>query len=912
VQDQAVTGARQRLSLDGAWDFRHEDGPWRVATVPGPWQAQFSDLRHTSGRAVYRRRFSVPDHAPGTEIVLHFGAVFYFSTVRVNGVEVGRNDNGWLPFQCVIPSAILRSENEVTVDCLLPDGDPATSPDAPFAEIPHGKQSWYGPTGGIWQSVTLELRHPCHLTHAAIAADPSGRVGVTLNLSQPSDIRLTVIDPTGARILHHDLTATTTTTATLTVDAPRLWGPDHPDLYRLRVEILRGAVLDRTEHSFGFRSFETRDGQFFLNGEPFYMRAALDQDYYPEGICTPPSIAFIEDQFRKARELGLNMLRTHIKIPDPRYLEAADRMGLLIWTEIPNVATFTDASAARMKATMEGIIARDGNHPSIVIWTLINEDWGTRLCEDPAHRAWLAATYDWLKQRDPGRLVVDNSPCHGNFHVKTDIDDFHYYRSVPERRAEWDALTAEFAARADWTFSPFGDGQRRGDEPLVVSEFGVWGLPHPDQVRINGAEPWWMETGGSWGDGVAYPHGVQDRFAQMRLERVFGSFDGFVAAVQGYQFANLKYEIESMRSHAPIQGYVITEFTDVHWESNGLLDMNRNPRSFHDAFGTINADVVIVPQIDRYAGWAGELFEIGLSVATGGQALPAADLHWSLEGASGVCPVAATPALSVAGTEGIRLHLPSDGANRMLVLDLCLMAGGQVLATNRVEIALYHRPALAGMPTVGSADPSLAADLAALGLTVLPPDQAEVTVAHALDGADIARMQGGAKYLLIADGSGGLRLRKDTPPRDQPFIPIVDDIPGLPISQEGQMPNMVLHARQGTIWRGDWIAGFSWIRRAGVFADIPGGPLVDLSFDRVIPHHVLTGFRTWEYGGPVHAGLVVGWCNKPAALIAERMVGRGHLVATTFRLRTDAPGKDPVATALTHALLRLAQNAGAV
>jgi hypothetical protein len=173
-------------------------------------------------------------------------------------------------------------------------------------------------------------------------------------------------------------------------------------------------------------------------------------------------------------------------------------------------------------------------------------------------------------------------------------------------------------------------------------------------------------------------------------------------------------------------------------------------------------------------------------------------------------------------------------------------------------------------------------------------------------------MQSGAKYLLIADGSGGLRLRKDTPPRDQPFIPIVDDIPGLPISQEGQMPNMALHARQGTIWRGDWIAGFSWIRRAGVFADIPGGPLVDLSFDRVIPHHVLTGFRTWEYGGPVHAGLVVGWCNKPAALIAERMVGRGHLVATTFRLRTDAPGKDPVATALTHALLRLARNAGAI
>ena len=120
------------------------------------------------------------------------------------------------------------------------------------------------------------------------------------------------------------------------------------------------------------------------------------------------------------------------------------------------------------------------------------------------------------------------------------------------------------------------------------------------------------------------------------------------------------------------------------------------------------------------------------------------------------------------------------------------------------------------------------------------------------------------------------------------------------------MPNMVLHARQGTIWRGDWIAGFSWIRREGPLAALPGGPLVDLSFDRVIPRHVLTGFRTWEYGGPVHAGVVVGWCHKPAALIAERRIGRGALVATTFRLFSEPAGQDPVALALTDALLALA------
>ncbi len=908
MQDNGA-GSRSTVSLDGEWDFRHEAGALRKAVVPGPWQAQFADLRHASGKAAYRRTFRCPE---GTgQVVLRFGAVSYFAEVRVNGVTVGQSDNGWLPFECEVPRNLLIQDNELEVCCVLPDGDQATNPEAPFAEIPHGKQSWYGPTGGIWQSVKLEVRNPCHLARAAISADTDGHTGIALHVSQWADgalAHLAILDPDGVQVTQLTIPITAPVTQTnLTVSHPCLWSPNAPNIYVLCVRLERdGAVLDATQHCFGFRRFEARNGKFFLNGEPFFMRAALDQDYYPEGICTPPSMEFIEDQFRKARELGLNMLRTHIKIPDPRYYDAADRIGLLIWTEIPNVATFTEASARRMKDSMEGIIARDGNHPCIVIWTLINEDWGTRLCEDPAHRAWLAATFDWLRQRDPGRLVVDNSPCHGNFHVKSDIDDFHYYRSIPERRAEWDALTAEFASRADWTFSPYGDAQRRGDEPLVVSEFGVWGLPYPDQLRIDGAEPWWMETGGTWGEGVAYPHGVQDRFAQLGLSRVFGDFDGFIAAVQGYQFANLKYQIESMRFWPSIQGYVITEFTDVHWESNGLLDMNRNGRAFHDVFSTINADVVIVPKAARHSAWAGEKLEIALSVATGGQALPPSLLRWSVEGLAGVLPVAACAALGVSDTVYLTVQMPSDGPNRMVTLTFDLSAGGSVLATNTLNVALCHRPDFGRHSSFGSNDPQLAAWLQDLGLTVTAAGNAIVTVARALDAQDINRLQGGAKYLLIADGSGGNRLRNDTPRREQPFLPVVDATPGIPLSQEAQSPNMVLHARHGTIWRGDWIAGFSWVRREGPLAALPGGPLVDTGWDKVIPHHVLTGFRTWEYGGPVHSGLVVGWCHKPAALIAERRVGRGALLATTFRLLEELAGADPIGTTLTDALLSMA------
>ncbi|MEO6300206.1 MAG: glycoside hydrolase family 2 TIM barrel-domain containing protein, partial [Paracoccaceae bacterium] len=697
----------------------------------------------------------------------------------------------------------------------------------------------------------------------------------------------------------------------LTVPTVLPWSPDAPNLYTLQVAIVRDGVLDATRHTFGFRSIVTRDGKILINGQPFFMRAALDQDYYPEGICTPPSLAFLEDQLMKAKALGLNMLRCHIKIPDPRYYEVADRLGMLIWTEIPNVATFTKASAQRMRDTMQGILTRDGNHPCIVIWTLINEDWGTRLCGDPSHRAWLKETYDWLKALDPTRLVVDNSPCNGNFHVKSDLDDFHYYRSVPERRAEWDQLTREFAGGAAWTYTPFGDGVRTGTEPKIVSEFGVWGLPDPARVTLSNDEPWWMETGGSWGEGVAYPHGIQGRFAGLGLNSVFGNFENFIVQAQWYQFANLKYQIEVMRSWPQIQGYVITEFTDVHWESNGLLDMNRNPRVFHDRFGDINDDVVIVPRVPRYSGVARRDYAFGLAISTGGRVLAPSVLKWRAQtGEGGEINVPATPALDVVELGNVRFLLPLGTRNQMVRIDLTLVEAGTIVAQNTLDIAVYLPRRASHLPTVGSRDRALADYVRDLGYKVTTPETADVTLSRGLDAQDIARMQGGARYLILADGSVKTQgnLRVDPRGREQPFIKTTDETPGIPIAADGVLPNINLTARHGTMWRGDWIAGFSWIRRDGAFADMPGGPLIDMSFDRVVPHHVMTGFRTWEFGGPVHAGIVVGWVHKPAALIAERRVGKGVLVASTFRLMTEAAGADPVASYLFDALARLASD----
>ena len=904
IDDQQA--CRKSLSLDGVWQFRHEDGPWRDAHVPSPWQAEFPDLVDTFGRAVYRRSFALPAGWDRQELALHFGAVSYFCEVLLNGEKLGEHEGAFLPFEFVIPPRLLRATNEIEVRVVMPSADRRAFPEFPFGEIPHGKISWYGRIGGLWQSVTLLARDARRLDAVTITAGMDGVVKAELGFTAAAaglPATVAVLDAEGAVVAEAATTAAAAASVELKVGNARLWGIDQPNLYRLRVTL--GEGIDVAEESFGFRTVETRDGRILLNGEPIYMRGALDQDYYPDGIYTPPSLEFLEDQARKAKHLGLNTLRCHIKVPDPRYYEVADRFGLLVWTEVPNVASFTIKSGRRMRDTMQGILRRDRNHPSIIAWTLINEDWGTRLVENAEHRQWLKDSYDWLKAEDPTRLVVDNSACFPNFHVKTDLNDYHYYRSVPERRQEWDDITAQFAAGADWTFSSLGDAERRGDEPLIVSEFGVWGLPDPSKLRRkDGSEPDWFETGSLWGDGVALPHGVEERFGALDLARTFGSFGTFIEQVQWYQFMNLRYEIEEMRRHASIMGYVITELTDVHWEANGLLDIERNPRVFHDVFATINADIVIVPRPARYAAYEGEALPLALSIGTGGLSVPAgASLSWSGE-VSGSLAVPATGPVSTADLGSHAVTFPAGTGNRMARLDFVLEADGRVLARNSCDIAVYARRA-APAATVAAADPRLAAYAEGLGYRVVPAADADIVLCNAVDGEDVEAIKAGARYLILADGSveTNRNLRTDMPPGELPHRSIVADGRQFRPSLDQHLPGITLTERDGTIWRGDWIAGFSWLRREGAFAAIPGGPIFDLSFSDVVPHHLLTNFRPWEFGNNVHAGMVCGWVHKPAAIVGEKRVGRGGVVATTFRLTREAPGADPVAAALFDALV---------
>ncbi len=969
------------ITLDGVWEFQHDPagnltpaglGPMRPIQVPAPWQAQFDDLRLVSGVGWYRRLFSVPSAWREGVILLHFGAVDYYAEIWLNGRRVGDHEGGYLPFDFEIQD-YLRDDpaNELIVRVVDPGPDTAEQfPEFRFGDIPHGKQNWYGPVGGIWQSVYVEPRCSTYVARLRVTAVQSDRqtshhrsgedlgvpeqdarveprhsgssdssentaqswtVHVAASIQHPRAslaVRFRIFAPDGSLVAETGPMASADDVAEtdVAVNDPELWDIDHPALYRVEAALLDGDnVVDRREDTFGFRTIQTRDGQIWLNGRPIYLRGALDQDYYPGTICAPPSDDFIRDRFLKAKELGLNCLRCHIKVPDPRYYAWADRLGILVWTDLPSwgarpglgggYGPRSEIATERAMATLRGMVERDWNHPSLICWSIVNEDWGTKLLTSAEDRRWLATAYDAAKALDPFRLVVDNSACAPNFHVKSDLDDYHFYRAIPDHAREWSATIADFASRAAWSYSQHGDAVRTGREPLVVSEFGNWGLPDVNRIiEANGGEPWWFDTGSNWGAarvrGLVHPRGVLERFLALGLDRVFGSYEAFIRASQEQEHEALRFEIEEMRRRDSIQGYVITELTDVHWECNGLLDLYNHPKSFQRTLARINADDVIVPALDPpdlRVFWSGESVALDVVASVfSRQSLADASVHWRLapptgpeanagavaSGESGAWSAGKAPAAGLEPGHATKLqHLefraPATDAPTQVTLNLDLRdANGAAFASNSTALFVVPRAfrrANTGrnLALFGPAAPvaAVGAALADLGYRLGNAQTADVLVGRGVTPDLLSAVEAGGRGLaVIGDRSA---VNGSIEPLD-----IVD--------------------RAGSGYEGDWASSFSWLYPEHFQPRLPSGPRLDWAFASVTPEAVILGLSPEEIAQNALAALFLGWIQKPAALAVRIRVGAGTLLVTTLRLfepRGRPFGEDPAATVLFHDLV---------
>jgi hypothetical protein len=892
VAGTAHAAAVSSVSLDGDWHFladpagtldvqKVDSAPYvRPTRVPSSWQSQFSDLRDYAGVAWYWRTITVDPPAADQVALLRFGAVDYRALVFVNGKQAGKHGGGYLPFEIDVTSLLRAGENQVAVRVADPGAKPHEVVDGiNYAEIPHGKQNWYVQTSGLWQSVELDYRPRVRLGSVHISAPSDGTLVITapvFGMDQGGTAHVTaeVMDPTGKSVWkgEHDV-ANGETTAKLSglVRPPLLWCPSSPNLYELHVTLSSG---DSALCRFGFRSFTTHDGKFLLNGKPIYLRGALDQDFYPDTIYTPPSLDYLRDEMRKAKALGLNLLRCHIKVPDPRYLQAADETGILIWYEIPNWDKLTADSQRRAMETLHGMVERDANHPSIVIVSIINESWGANLKEAP-DRAWLKAAYQQAKGFVPW-LVVDNSACCDNFHLATDIADFHQYSAIPDYASNFDRLVDDQAQRPGWLFSPYGDAAPRGDEPLLLSEFGNWGLPHVPEEK-----PWWFSrTFG--GREITLPEGLEQRFADYQYNSLFPDLNALIDATEWHEYEALKYEIGALRAHSEIQGYVITEFTDVNWESNGLLDMWRHPKAFGEALGRLQQDDLLVLRGDKSNYKTGEPVSAEVYISHYGPGdLAGAKVDWQVEGTplTGSLPVSASPSAGAAKVGTIRFTAPAGPAPVKRVLRAKLIVADKPTSDNSLNYYFYPIKPLDLPPPVSFYDPAperlrrLVKDMRERNY--LAPSGSEafpVLITSTLDETVKSKLRAGARVILIA--SDPLTLA-----------------PGIEIAPRSQ-----------DAFDGNWISNFFWLRKGRApFADIGFDTLSGFEIQAVNPAAVIKGIPPQNFND-VLAGMFYGWIHNDVGVLVQAKAGKGKLLICTFSLATTY-NSDPYATDLLDALV---------
>lgn len=884
-----VSALAQNVSLE-RWDFLPDPSGnltveklasahgWRQARAGLSWQAQFDDLRDYAGDAWYRTSIDVPKSERPRRVLLRFGAVDYTATVYVNGKRVTTHEGGYTPFTCDVTDLVHSGNNDVAV--LVFDPSSKSEPGKSlYRKIPHGKQSWYVQTSGLWQPVTLEFRPETYIDGIRVTAQIDGSVRINFILkgreAATGSVLADIRDRHGALVARqalplgqqneHEIVAN--------VAKPELWSPEDPALYTVEAHV-DSSPEDAVTTRFGFRKLEARDGKLFLNGKPFFMIGALDQDFYPDTIYSPPSHEYVRREMELAKRIGLNTLRCHIKVCEPEYLDAADEVGIVVWYEIPNWDDFTSDSARRGEETFDAMVARDWNHPSILIQSIINESWGINL-KNSDERAWLR---DMTQRAQAavaplGRLVVDNSPCCENFHMRSDLDDFHQYYSIPDNAAKWDAWVADFASRPKWSFSQHGDAQRTGKEPLIVSEFGNWGLPQLPATR-----PWWFARSNAE---ITRPAGVYDRFKQFKFDRIFRDYDELALATQWHQFLSLKHEIEEMRRHASIQGYVITEFTDLNWESNGLLTMWRKPKAYAQGLHDIQQSDVVLAILDHGYVKAGELVNARILVShfSDRDLRDSAVFWWTDNGQADSISVGEVPRpQSVVDFEQISFTAPTRRSAGLTEVHLSLQlrdAENRFVAQNRYTIHVFQ-PGEQPSAKIAVYDPAGALSqvrnvLSAGGYDVAEP--APVMLASRWDDHVSAFISGGGTAIVLADSPNALSAT-------------------LPLK---------LKERKGD-YDGNWVSNFAWIDpHSPVFRDIAAGAILGWEAAAVTPRFVLTGVKPEQYDD-VLSGMFYGWINLNSPLLVQARYGRGAVIVTTFRF--DQYGADPYATALLDALVR--------
>lgn len=446
----------------------------------------------------YERTFDLPRRTPEQShqmFQITFGACGYDTRVWLNGhplktIEGEEVHYGeYTSFSYELDEEILRPVNRITVRIA----------DTMDAEIPRGKQEshvykrggiWYQTYTGAVRSVWLETiernRLRSRVSVLSIVEDQLVRFTITTRIHDPGNyvVRLSVFeldDPVQIPVATSDYPISLEAgqknqRLVLEVPGARLWWPDRPYCYRLVAQLIHadGYVAEIQAH-FGLRKIEARGRHIYLNNKPIYLDGIL----YQPGTATYDEM---KSHMQGMKALGCNLVRVHIAGIDPRIYNLADELGLLLWVEVPSPHTSSKQSRSNHREELLRMLSLIGTNPSIIIWSLYNEDWGAQdIATNPDTRQYIIDTYHYMKTYHPQFLVVDNDGWH---HVslegklKSDLLTVHIYTPDLDRwRMLLDKLSngdlSDVAAFPLLVGDPFF---HRGQVPIVISEWGGFGF----------------------------------------------------------------------------------------------------------------------------------------------------------------------------------------------------------------------------------------------------------------------------------------------------------------------------------------------------------------------------------------------------------------------------------------------------
>jgi beta-galactosidase/beta-glucuronidase len=524
-------------SLNGPWNYaigpRHSARPaaWDgEILVPFPVESSLSGVKKAVGEdhvVWYERTFTVPSGWRGRDILLHFGAVDWQADVWVNDIRVGTHTGGYTAFYFNITPYLNSRGNQKVVVRVWDPTDKSFQPRGKQVTEPRG--IWYTAVTGIWQTVWIEPVDSSHITRIKTTPDIDlnrVRIGIETsgnNFGDYAEVKITGED----RVISTEKFAVSGETD-IYLDSPKLWSPESPFLYDMEITLYSGGrVTDRVRSYFAMRKISTGRDQngivrIRLNNEDYFPMGTLDQGWWPDGLYTPPSDEAMLYDIEVTRDLGFNMIRKHVKVEPARWYMHCDRVGILVWQDMPSgdqtpvwqMRQYFDGTELRRSSESEANFRREWkavidllySHPSVVTWIPFNEAWGQFKTREIA---------EWTKNYDPSRLVL---PASGGNHFQVgDILGIHNYPQP--------MLYLYDATR-----------------PTVLSEFGGIGLALQGHL---------WEPDRNWG------------YIQFNSKR---------EVTEKY----LEYAEELKRLiRSGISGAVYTQTTDVEIEVNGLMTYDR-------------------------------------------------------------------------------------------------------------------------------------------------------------------------------------------------------------------------------------------------------------------------------------------------------------------------------------------------